>query len=165
MLAPFEREFLQKRLLGGKGQLPITPLVPAAGSLLGSLAASSAATVSSALPASHPITRALARVAQDEELNASACKLYAAWLGFMKGHLSLCGWDAATLVFHANAYAKHIGLPTTPAIPRKTIGMMGLKGVPGLVIGEDTPRQGQGQGQGQGPRRPANAGAQQRRAR
>jgi hypothetical protein len=38
------------------------------------------------------------------------------------------------LVTLANSYARHIGLQRQPAISRKLIGLMGLKGVQGLRV-------------------------------
>jgi ATP-dependent RNA helicase MSS116 len=74
------------------------------------------------------------------------------------------------LVATANEHARHIGLKAAPALQRKTIGMMGLKGVPGLVVEEGEHHQQGGRGGGgqggfgsqQISRRPVNAGAPER---
>ena len=42
-----------------------------------------------------------------------------------------------SLVEHANDYSVMLGLAEPPALPKKTIGKMGLKGVPGLRIAKD----------------------------
>ena len=42
-----------------------------------------------------------------------------------------------SLVEHANDYSAMLGLTEPPALPKKTIGKMGLKGVPGLRIAKD----------------------------
>ena len=39
-----------------------------------------------------------------------------------------------TLVAHANQFSQLIGLREVPMLQKKTIGKMGLKGVPGLRI-------------------------------
>merc|ERR1711871_1605486 len=66
----------------------------------------------------------------DVEMNDLAAKAYGAWLGFYNGALRKLNWDKRQLVQEANAYAKHIGLRATPALEKKTIGKMGLKGTP-----------------------------------
>jgi ATP-dependent RNA helicase MSS116 len=42
--------------------------------------------------------------------------------------------DAPAVVALANKYAEHMGCPEPPGIEAKTVGKMGLKGVPGLNI-------------------------------
>ena len=45
------------------------------------------------------------------------------------------GWSKAQLVQAANDYALNVlGCPQIPGILKKTVGMMGLKGIPGLNI-------------------------------
>ena len=73
-------------------------------------------------------------VARDGELTKSACQCYAAWLGFHNGKLRALRWDKPTLVRWANEYSAVIGLTHVPALQRKTVGKMGLKGTPGLVL-------------------------------
>jgi ATP-dependent RNA helicase MSS116 len=74
------------------------------------------------------------------------------WLGFYNSHLKLLGWDKSTLVAQANFFSPVLGLDDPPALLRKTIGMMGLKGVAGLkVLVDDAPGGGQ-RGGGGGPR-------------
>lgn len=66
----------------------------------------------------------------------SKAQAYRAWLGYYKAFLKSMGWDSAQLVQEANAYSQttlRFG-PTPPGIEKKTIGKMGLKGVPGLNI-------------------------------
>ena len=65
------------------------------------------------------------------------------WLGFYNSHLKLVRWDKAELVQQANAFAPALGLAQPPALQRKTIGMMGLKGVPGLRV-DDSDHHGRG---------------------
>mgnify|MGYP004117491545 CR=1 FL=1 len=62
-------------------------------------------------------------------------RLPQAWLGFYNGNLRKLGWDKHTLVATANGLARCWGFPQQPpALQRKTVGKMGLKGTPGLNI-------------------------------
>lgn len=62
-------------------------------------------------------------------------KVYQAWMGYYKNHLRGLRWDTKQLVQEANAFALGaLGCSEIPGIQRKTIGKMGLKGVPGLNI-------------------------------
>lgn len=56
---------------------------------------------------------------------------YQAWLGFYNSQRRV-KWSKAELVQQANRYAQIIGLREQPALEKKTVGKMGLKGVPGL---------------------------------
>ena len=89
---------------------------------------------------------------------ATRIQCYAAWLGYYNG---LCPkrikWDKATLVAEANDYAVEVLLlDEQPSLLAKTIGKMGLKGVPGLLIekkgagrgGKDGGGKGGGKGKG-----------------
>ena len=69
-----------------------------------------------------------------EELTSRAEKMYVAWIGYMKTHAKLLGWKPADVVAEANHMAGILGLPEIPAIEKKTIGKMGMKGVPGIKI-------------------------------
>lgn len=53
-------------------------------------------------------------------------------LGFYNSNLSIVRWSKGQLVEMGNAFSAIIGLDTPPALLRKTVGKMGLKGVPGL---------------------------------
>ena len=89
-------------------------------------------------PVSVPLdlARAISTVAIDAELNKEAVQAYVAWLGFYKGSLKLVGWDPADMVAHANhLFGVEFGLGELPAIPRDTLGKMGLRGVPGIREG------------------------------
>jgi ATP-dependent RNA helicase MSS116 len=93
-----------------------------------------------------------------DSLKTEAESAYRAWLGYYNGKLRLCGWDKPKLVAMANQWAQFIGLTEQPSLEPKTVGMMGLKGVPGLRIEamqrNNGGRGGQGgQGQNRGPRR------------
>ncbi|KAK9795928.1 hypothetical protein WJX73_005803 [Symbiochloris irregularis] len=99
-------------------------------------------------------------------------KAYQAFLGFYKGQRGL-KWSSAQLVEQANYYASIMGCPEPPAILAKTVGMMGLKGTPGLNIvkgkqqlpGPDSPRPAQGRGNSQafGQSRPSAGAVQSER--
>lgn len=81
---------------------------------------------------------------------AAAPHAYQAWLGLHKGIAGKAGWTSAELVEWANYYACDImGCAQVPALLAKTIGMMGLKGVPGLVV-DKAPREGGGRKGGGG---------------
>ncbi|KAL2436589.1 ATP-dependent RNA helicase, mitochondrial [Exophiala dermatitidis] len=84
-------------------------------------------------------------------------KIYQAWLGYYKAHLKVLGWSPADLVREANRFALDgLECPEVPALEKKTIGKMGLKGVPGLVAMANAPgsndprRRGGGEGRQQG---------------
>lgn len=60
-------------------------------------------------------------------------KAYQAWLGYYNS-CTVLKWDKATLVKRANLFSSTLGLREPPALLRKTVGMMGLRNVPGLRI-------------------------------
>lgn len=68
------------------------------------------------------------------ELNKAGQQAYQAFLGFYNSHVRKVGWNSNKLVEVANDYSAVMGLKEIPALPKKTIGMMGLKGVQGLRI-------------------------------
>lgn len=74
----------------------------------------------------------LRAVPRDAELKKRAELCYGAWLGFMNG-LKLLRWSKPHLVAQANLFAGQIGLTEQPRLEKKTVGKMGLKGVPGLL--------------------------------
>ena len=60
---------------------------------------------------------------------------YSAWLGFYNSHARKLRWSQGELVQRANKFALRACLQTvTPALQARTVGKMGLKGVPGLRI-------------------------------
>jgi ATP-dependent RNA helicase MSS116 len=59
-------------------------------------------------------------------------KAYLAWMGFNKMYLKKLQLDNVGLVKSANRLAASMGCPEPPAVEKRTIGKMGLKGVPGL---------------------------------
>ncbi|KAK8866194.1 hypothetical protein IAR55_001345 [Kwoniella newhampshirensis] len=92
------------------------------------------------------VEKALASVSPEAKGQA-----YQAWLGYYNSHLRLLKWSQADLVRHAGDYAR-ISLqygPEPPGLLAKTVGKMGLKGVPGLKIVKEVQGNGSGQGRGQ----------------
>lgn len=83
------------------------------------------------------VSRALDRVSRDprcrEIREKTGSQAYAAWMGYMNGFKRKFG-GVNELVRLANEFALSIGLPDVPSIPKKTVGKMGLKGVPGLRL-------------------------------
>ena len=81
-------------------------------------------------------------------------KIYQAWLGYYKGSLKPLKWSPAELVRQANIFAlQSLGCPEVPGIEKTTVGKMGLKSVPGLVVTPNRPRDNQhGRGGGEGRR-------------
>lgn len=81
------------------------------------------------------LTLALPRVVEETK-----CQAYQAWLGFYNGWQKKLGWSPAELVRMANEFSAMCGLAEPPALLAKTIGKMGLKGVPGLrkAVGNET---------------------------
>jgi ATP-dependent RNA helicase MSS116 len=63
---------------------------------------------------------------------------YRAFLGYNKTFLKKLRLEPAELVALANRYALSMGLPEPPMLEAKTVGKMGLKGVPGLRIGHSS---------------------------
>eukprot|EP00615_Pteridomonas_danica_P010254 CAMPEP_0114352438 /NCGR_PEP_ID=MMETSP0101-20121206/17954_1 /TAXON_ID=38822 ORGANISM="Pteridomonas danica, Strain PT" /NCGR_SAMPLE_ID=MMETSP0101 /ASSEMBLY_ACC=CAM_ASM_000211 /LENGTH=628 /DNA_ID=CAMNT_0001492855 /DNA_START=54 /DNA_END=1940 /DNA_ORIENTATION=+ len=83
---------------------------------------------------SQPYQQALACASNPKHpLNNTAMQSYQAWLGFYNSNLKKLHWTPQVLVAHANNMAKCWGYPhQPPALQKKTIGKMGLKGVQGL---------------------------------
>ena len=80
-------------------------------------------------------------------------KAYQAWLGYYKMKMKAFGWKPPTLVATANSLALGaLGLSEVPTLQAKTVGMMGLRGTPGLVVakGPSGARGGGGGGRGDG---------------
>ena len=76
---------------------------------------------------------------------------YVAWLGFYNSSTGKMGWDKKRLVDEGNRYALEVlQCPGLPGILKKTVGMMGLKGVPGLNLVSELPGQGGRGGGGRG---------------
>ena len=113
ILAPYEENTMRRALQ----DMPLQASVPAMGPEV-----------------TGKVSTALSRVPGNAELKASSEQAYRAWMGYYNGQLRKCGWDKPTLVKEANKMATYYGLVQQPALLKKTVGMMGLKGVPGLLI-------------------------------
>ena len=62
-------------------------------------------------------------------------KAYQGWLGFHKTFTKQLQLSNEGLVREVNEYAATMGCPEPPVMDKKTVGKMGLKGVPGLNVG------------------------------
>jgi ATP-dependent RNA helicase MSS116 len=80
------------------------------------------------------VAQALKNVNQEKSLKLSAEQAYRAWLGYYCSSLKKVKWDKRQLVVQGNLWAKENGLKYQPTLQKRTIGKMGLKGVPGLEI-------------------------------
>ena len=86
---------------------------------------------------------------RDADLAASAAHAYQAHMGFYNSNLRKVGWTKEVLVLESNELARVFGFVNgPPPVQAKTIGKMGLKGVPGLNITREQPA-------GKGPPRQA----------
>ncbi|CAM8938052.1 unnamed protein product [Rhodiola kirilowii] len=72
------------------------------------------------------VERALSQV---EMKNKEAA--YQAWLGYYNSMKSI-GKNKHRLVELVNEFSRSMGLNTSPAIPKRVLGKMGLKDIPGL---------------------------------
>ena len=77
---------------------------------------------------------AISKVSYDGDLRQSAEKAYQAYLGSYNSCLRKIGFDKNDLVRSANIFALEIGLKEPPFLEKKTVGKMGLKGIPGLKV-------------------------------
>ncbi len=60
---------------------------------------------------------------------------FQAWMGFYNSFLRKMGWSKEQLVQEANDFALNVCMcADVPALEKKTIGKMGLKGVPGMCF-------------------------------
>ena len=84
--------------------------------------------------ASLAASQGILNVSKIESLRISAEQSYRAWLGYYNGHLKKVKWDKRRLVSQGNMWGKEIGLKEQPSLQKRTIGKMGLKGVPGLKV-------------------------------
>ncbi|KAJ8129100.1 hypothetical protein O1611_g4532 [Lasiodiplodia mahajangana] len=69
-------------------------------------------------------------------------KTYQGWLGFYKSYLKRMGWDSVRLVAEANKFAlEGLGAAEIPSLEKSTVGKMGLRGVKGLSVIQNRPRE------------------------
>jgi ATP-dependent RNA helicase MSS116 len=115
LLAPYEKHSMTKKTLS---DMPLEPVdVPELNSKM-----------------NQAMDAALSNVGSKKELTESAEQAYRAWLGYYNGNLKKVGWDKKRLVKEANQWAKDVGLNQQPSLLKRTVGKMGLKGVPGLKL-------------------------------
>ena len=93
------------------------------------------------LGASNGSFRAIsADLLRNADLSASAAHAYQAHMGFYNSNLRKVGWTKEVLVQESNELARVFGFVNgPPPVQAKTIGKMGLKGVPGLNISREQP--------------------------
>jgi len=71
----------------------------------------------------------------DKTLAGSAKQAYQAFLGYYLGQIKRTNFRAKPeIVNTANVISTLMGLDETPGLLARTVGKMGLKGVPGIVI-------------------------------
>ena len=113
MLAPYEERIMRRDL----SDMPLVNYVP---------------TVAPAVQGA--VDTALSKVNGNPGIKQSAQQAYGAWLGYYNGNTKKCGFDKPQLVQEANKMAMYFGLREQPTLQKKTVGKMGLKGVPGLKV-------------------------------
>ncbi|POM63854.1 DEAD/DEAH box RNA helicase [Phytophthora palmivora] len=79
-------------------------------------------------------TRALAKIRPHSDLEQSAEKAYAAFLGFYNSNLKKLGMSKTKLVETGALYSQLIGLEKVPMLQKKTLRAMGLMDTPGLIV-------------------------------
>jgi len=134
-----EETFFLQNSKTGIGALPIQPLSAAASNGSSSSSNNTLPPLPLGGPTSETVKQAHAQLkpilaALPDEEKAQA---YRSWLGYYNSYTKQLGWKKADLVREAGLLAVS-GLGWTqskpPSIEPKAVGMMGLKGVPGLNI-------------------------------
>lgn len=69
----------------------------------------------------------------EKEDSKNVTRVYQSWLGYYKTHMKTLRKKPVQIVEMANQFVMSLGRSQPPALERKTIGKMGLKGVPGLI--------------------------------
>lgn len=128
VLADYERTFLQELKKGGNSGGVDVPVDAELEELF------SAPPSQEVLDLITPVLRDDIGKEQNKELVKSAQQAYQAWLGFYKDRTRrmVGNKSKAEMVQMANTFAKLCGLTEQPALLKKTVGKMGLKGVPGI---------------------------------
>lgn len=65
---------------------------------------------------------------------------WASWLGHYNSYCKKLKWNGSDLLKASQEYALSLGLSKIPPLPIRTLGKMGLKGVPGFTSAPDLPR-------------------------
>jgi ATP-dependent RNA helicase MSS116 len=94
------------------------------------------------------INNYISRVGDNHELSAGAKQAYQAHMGFYNSNLRKLNINKAELVQMSNQFAVTIGCREQPKLLAKTVGKMGLKGTPGLLIDRETHEHGSGRSGG-----------------
>jgi len=108
----------------------------------------------------------LSDVPDHEELWLTGKKTYISSIGYYNGHLRRLNMSKRTLIATFNEYAiKGLGLGEIPGILKRTVGKMGMKGVPGIVIEKMNHQQRGGNrgGRSGGSRQPASMNNKKRK--
>ena len=71
---------------------------------------------------------------QPKALRIPGEQAYQAYLGYYNSNLKRIGMTKAALVQLSNQYSRTLGFEEPPTLQKKTVGKMGLKGVPGLRV-------------------------------
>ena len=130
VLADYERTFLKELQKGGNSGGVDVPADPELEALF------AAPPSQEALDLLTPVLRDQIGNGSDKALVLSAQQAYQAWLGFYKDRTKRMAGNKskAEMVQMANTFAKLCGLSEQPALLKKTVGKMGLKGVPGIRV-------------------------------
>ena len=68
-------------------------------------------------------------------IDTLASQAYGAYFGFYSaGWIGKFKMDKQALVWKGAEFSRALGLPTTPALSKKAVGMLGLKGLEGIVV-------------------------------
>ncbi|RDB20419.1 DEAD-box ATP-dependent RNA helicase 25 [Hypsizygus marmoreus] len=143
VLSPEEEKFLAGKVVRGLGIVRDKEIVIGGNVDLG--------------PARTEVQNALQKVERDTKTNA-----YRAWLGYYNSHARLMGWTKEDLVSQGGEYVrKALGwgreagavslegdVASLPEMDPRTVGKMGLRGVPGLHIVHGSGSSGRGGGGG-----------------
>ena len=73
------------------------------------------------------------------QLSTEAQQSWMAWLGFYNGQTKKLGWNTQDLLQEAKGYAKSMGMDDIPALPKRTLGKMGLAKAAGFKSEENAP--------------------------
>jgi ATP-dependent RNA helicase MSS116 len=129
VLADYERTFLKELSSGGSHGGVNVPLDPELEQVFSNPPSQEAQDLVT------PVLRDQIATGKNKELVRSAKQAYQSWLGFYKDRTRrmVGNKSKAEMVQMANEFAKLCGLSEQPALLKKTVGKMGLKGVPGLI--------------------------------
>ena len=84
------------------------------------------------------VNSCISKVGDNRDLLTGANQAYQAHMGFYNSNLRKLNINKAELVQMSNQFAVTIGCREQPKLLAKTVGKMGLKGTPGLLIDRET---------------------------